>query len=266
MPAVASITIYPVKSTAGLAVDSAAVEGRGLAHDRRFLVVDEDGDFLTARNNPRLLTVQALPTADGLRLTAPGQAALEVAGEDAGPLEVGIWRSRVTAHRVSDAADAWISEAVGRACRLVAMKDDGVRPADPRYAQPGDEVSFADAYPLLIISQGALDELNGRLAAPLAMARFRPNLVIADCPAHAEDGWRRIRVGAVEFELVKLCDRCVLTTIDPETQERHPDQEPLRTLARYRKIDGKVMFGNNAIPRGTGEIRVGDPVVVVEAA
>lgn len=262
---VASITIYPIKSTAGLAVDSAAVEGRGLVGDRRYMIVDEAGEFLTARRYPPLLLVRATPIEDGLRLTGPSQAPLEVAGTVGAPMEVGVWCSRVQARRVSDAADAWLSGVLGKPCHLVVMGDDGVRPVSPNHGQPGDEVSFADAYPVLIISQASLDGLNDRLQAPLPMARFRPNIVIAGSGAHAEDNWQRIRVGVAEFELVKLCDRCVLTTIDPETAERDPEQEPLRSLATYRKMGGKVMFGKNAIPRSLGNIHVGDPVTVLDA-
>ena len=263
---VAAITIYPIKSTAGLGVDSAVVEARGLAGDRRYMVVDAEGEFLTARRHPRLLLVRTTPTVSGLRLSAPDQPDLKVAGGTGEVMEVGVWRSRVAARRVSDAADAWLSRALDKDCRLVAMSADGVRSVDPEYGAPGDEVSFADAYPVLMIGQASLDGLNARLEAPLAMARFRPNLVIAGCEPHAEDDWRRVRVGEVAFELVKLCDRCVLTTVDPEVAQKHPAQEPLRTLATYRKVGGKVMFGKNAIPRTPGEIHVGDPVVVLDPA
>lgn len=258
----AAITIYPVKSTAGLAVDDATVEARGLTGDRRFMVVDANGDFITARQEPRLLLIKGTPTTGGVQLTAPDAEDLEVA-PTAGTMDVAVWSSAVTAARTSAEADAWISRYLDRSCRLVYMGDSAARPVKPDYSEPGDEVSFADALPVLVISQGSLDDLNGRLDDPISMARFRPNLVIAGCAPHAEDTWQRIRVGDAELALVKPCDRCVLTTLDPVSAMRDPTQEPLRTLATYRRWDGKVWFGQNATPRVLGRIQVGDRVEVL---
>ncbi len=257
-----AITIYPVKSTAGLAVDDAAVEARGLAGDRRFMVVDDNGNFITARHQPRLLLIRGTPSANGVRLSAPDVEALDVAAGD-GTTDVAVWNSRVTAARTAPEADAWMSSFLDQSCRLVYMGEGAVRPVNPSYGEPGDEVSFADALPVLVISQGSLDALNGRLETPVPMARFRPNLVITGCAPHAEDSWRRIRVGAAELAMVKPCDRCVLTTVDPISATRDPTQEPLRTLATYRRWDGKVWFGQNATPRVLGRIQVGDRVDVL---
>jgi uncharacterized protein YcbX len=172
-----------------------------------------------------------------------------------------IWDDVVHATDLGDEAARWISSFLGADCRVVFMPDDVVRPVDPRYAQPGDRVGFADAYPFLLISQGALGELNRRLKSPLPMNRFRPNLVVDGVPPHAEDGWARIAIGGVMFEVVKPCARCVVTTTDQETGER--GHEPLRTLATYRRTNGKVHFGQNLIHQGGGELRVGDAVEVL---
>ncbi|MEO8460896.1 MAG: MOSC domain-containing protein, partial [Dokdonella sp.] len=160
-------------------------------------------------------------------------------------------------------ADAWISEYLDQPARFLQMDADCVRPVDANYARAGDEVSFADGYPLLLISEAALDELNSRLAHPVSMLRFRPNLVIADSVAHAEDGWKRLRIGAVEFDVVKPCIRCVFTTVDFERGEFAADGEPLRTLITYRRTPNGVAFGQNLIPRGGGNLHVGDTVEVL---
>jgi uncharacterized protein YcbX len=145
------------------------------------------------------------------------------------------------------------------------MTDDLVRTVNPEYGQAGDQVSFADGFPLLLISEASLADLNSRLDAPVEMRRFRPNLVVDGNRPYAEDNWQRIRVGDVEFAGVKNCSRCVFTTIDPDSGVVHPDKEPLRTLSTYRRRpQGGVYFGQNLIPRSGGVIRVGDPVTVLE--
>jgi uncharacterized protein YcbX len=165
-------------------------------------------------------------------------------------------------------ADAWLSDCLRRPLRLAYMGAEVRRAVDPAYAQPGDEVSFADGYPLLAISQAALDGLNARLAdagrAPVAMAQFRPNVVLADAAAHAEDGWTRVRIGDIDFDAVKPCARCVFTTVDPASGQRREDGEPLNILKDYRRTPGGITFGMNLIPRlgprARGTLRVGDAV------
>jgi uncharacterized protein YcbX len=160
-------------------------------------------------------------------------------------------------------ADEWCSEYLGFECRLVYMDDLCERSTDPQFSLSHDIVSFADGFPCLLISEASLEDLNTRAPMQVSMRRFRPNLVISGCPAFAEDEWQRLRIGSVEFAAVKLCSRCVLTTIDPKTSEQHPHQEPLRTLGRYRRQpDRSINFGQNLIPRGSGKIRVGDRIEI----
>ena len=264
---VSGITRYPAKSMAGVELATALIEPRGLQHDRRFMLVDEDGSFLTARKHPDMLRVTCHQEGWQVLITAPGVTAAKFAFDGKGLIaSVMIWQDQVKATAVSTGADAWFSSYLGFPCQLVFMGPDSHRPVDPAYGQPSDEVSFADGYPILIIAQASLDALNARLDQPLGMRRFRPNLVLSHCPAYAEDDWRLIRIGNdVELELVKHCSRCVLTTLDPETGERHPDKEPLRTLATYRRGEGgKVNFGMNAIPRRTGQIKLGDSVSLLK--
>ncbi|HZH44862.1 MAG TPA: MOSC domain-containing protein [Lysobacter sp.] len=260
-----SLYLYPMKSCAPLPCTEAAVEPRGLAHDRRWMVVDDDGRFLTGRQLATMVRIQARPAPDGgLVLAADAGTPLHVPVPGAGErISVTVWDSTVDARPAGAAADAWLSGVLGRAVRLVHMDGGARRAVSEKYAQPGDEVSFADGFPLLLISQAALDHLNAKLPRPVAMTRFRPNLVVDGTAAHAEDGWRRIRIGAVEFDVVKPCTRCVFTTVDPERGERDASGEPLRTLLTYRRTPKGVTFGQNLIPRGTGTLRLGDPVTVL---
>jgi uncharacterized protein YcbX len=260
-----AIHVYPIKSCAPLSPGEAAVETRGLAGDRRWMLVDDSGRFITGRQVPRTVLLRATPKASGLQLEAPGAAPIAVAfpPADAARHTVTVWKDSVQAPDAGDAVAQWLHGVLGRAARLVYMDAAAVRPVKPGRGQPGDEVSFADGYPLLAISQAALDGLNARLAAPVPMLRFRPNLVIEGAAAHAEDGWRRVRIGAVEFEGVKPCVRCVFTTVDTGRGAPDPSGEPLRTLKTYRRTEDGVTFGLNLIPRGRGTVRVGDAVEVL---
>jgi uncharacterized protein len=261
---------YPLKSAAGLAVETLEVLARGPRHDRRWLVVDADGRFVTARQVSQLVLIRAQVLENGLRLSTPGLPDLDVASplRDAPRLRVTIWKDTVEAPAVDPAADAWLSKFLQQRVRLVQMDDEARRAVDPAYARPGDEVSFADGYPLLVVSQAALDGLNARLvdagSAPVAMGQFRPNLVVADAAAHAEDGWKRVRIGEVEFDAVKPCTRCVFTTVDPVSGQRRDDGEPLNILKDYRRTPAGITFGMNLIPRGVGTLRVGDAVETLD--
>jgi len=261
------ISYYPLKSTAGIDTRQAEVESRGLKDDRRWLLVDSHGRFLTAREHPQLLQIQAGLKNRGLTLSAPGMPVLELdaARPDNGPrLDVTIWHDQVRAACMPATADAWCSEYLGLACRLVYMDEQCERSTDPRFSLNCDIVSFADGFPCLLISEASLEDLNSRTPMTVSMGRFRPNLVISGCQAYAEDDWRRLRIGTVEFAAVKPCARCVLTTIDPQTSEKHAHQEPLRTLGTYRRRANRgIDFGQNLIPRGTGTLRVGDRIEIL---
>lgn len=258
---VTGLFIYPIKSCRGTSLTSAEVGPTGFVHDRQWLVVDRNNSFMTQRDWPALARVEARVTDGGLELAAETMPRLSVREPDAGDrrCRVVIWGDEVEA--VDAAADAgeWFSGLLGAACRLVRMPASTLRQVDPGYAVPGDRVGFADAFPFLLISEGSLDELNRRLAEPVPMSRFRPNIVVAGCAPHDEDGWSRVRIGAVDFRVVKPCARCVITTTDQRTGER--GREPLRTLASYRRVGGKILFGQNLIHDGTGTVRVGDACV-----
>jgi uncharacterized protein YcbX len=267
-----AINRFPVKSCRGEALRSAVVEPWGLAGDRRWMVVDEDGECLTARDYPQMILVRPELLDGGLRLSTGARDEIVVPVPD-GPLtDVTVFRRTPFAARLAnEAAHQWFSRVVGRPARLVFLDDPTRRPTNPAFTEPSDRVSFADGYPVLIASESSLKLVNEWIDAgpradegPLPMIRFRPNLVVNGAAPFAEDGWRRLRIGSAEFRAVKGCDRCVLTTVDPWTARK--GKEPIATLSRHRKWDGAVWFAMNLVPDTPGvTVSVGDPVEVLES-
>lgn len=258
-----SLYRYPVKSLRGGAFDALDVTERGLCFDRHWMVVDAQGQFMTQRQHARMALIDTQVDDDGgLLLQAPRMPDLNVHGAHDATLPVVVWRDTVQAAPVDGDADAWLSEFLAIDCRLVVFPYDARRVVDPEYAAATDQVGFADGFPFLLISQASLDDLNARLTQPVPMLRFRPNLVIGGCDAYAEDTWRRIRVGDLEFRVAKPCSRCIIPTIDPATAQR--SAEPLRTLMTYRRRDNRIYFGQNLIHDGNGRLAVGMPVEVLE--
>lgn len=257
---------YPVKSLGGEALASSAVEARGLAEDRRWMVIDARDRFVTRRDVPAMAHVEALTAGETLVLSHPllGHRIVAVPGDDAPLVDAVVWRDTVALRLGDDAVGAFLSKALDRAVRLAYQSDASVRPVQPRHARAGDHVSLADGYPLLVTTEASLAALNARLASPVAMARFRPNLVIAGAAPWDEDRWRAIRIGDTVLRIAAPCARCVIVTQDPRTGERPDGNEPLTTLrAMGRMAAGGIMFGQNAIPDGPGTLRVGDPVEVL---
>lgn len=254
---------YPVKSLGGEAFTALDVQARGFSLDRHWMVVDLPGRFLTQRQLPRMSLIGAAVNDRGvLQLRAPGMPDLAVGASSDEQLDVVVWKDSVSAVPVGAEADVWLSEFLSLSCRLVCLPQDVVRAVDPDFAGPSDQVGFADGFPFLLISQASLDDLNGRLEQPVSMLRFRPNLVVDGCAAYAEDNWRRLRIGELEFRVAKPCSRCAIPSIDPETGLRGP--EPLRTLMSYRRRDNKIYFGQNLVHEGVGRLEAGMPVEVLE--
>ena len=260
-----SLHLYPVKGLRGLALQATEVARHGIAGDRRWLVTDPDGQFLTQRQIATMAQLDALPTADGLLLRAGGRShPVAPPGLDGPRLQVVIWNDRLSAAVADPAADAFLTEALGRPCRLVYMDDERARPVDPGFAEPGDHVGFSDGYPLLAASLDSLAGLNAQLARPVPMDRFRPSVVLAGLPPWSEDRWRRIRIGGMVFRAPKPCTRCVVVTRDQRTGETPEPGEPLRTLGRLNRHGDGIVFGANLIPEAPGRLRIGDPVEVLE--
>ncbi len=265
MPFLSQIHIYPVKSLAGIPVERWPVDQKGLRYDRKWMLIDEQQQFLSQRRLPKMALIKTRIDGDQLILSAPGMADLSVPlqGESGETLEVGIWHDQCLAQTTSQQADAWLSGFLGCRCRLVFHADDSIRPVDPRYAHPTDQTGFADGFPFLIVSENSLYSLNQAMQLELSMLRFRPNLVIADCASYAEDSWRRIRINAIDFRLPKPCSRCSVPAIDPETAL--VGKQPLTTLNQLRKWDNKIYFGQNALHDQCGELAVNHAVEIIES-
>jgi uncharacterized protein YcbX len=255
-----SLHTYPVKQCYRVDHDVARVDPWGLAGDRRWLVIDTDGEPIAQPEMPRISQIRALSTPDGLLLRAEGHPDQPVTRpSQENPITLR-WRGGTTVTEADQAAHDWLSRVLDRKARLVRFDDP---PVGYRHGGRPDSL---DQHPLLLTTLASLDSLNGWLLesgspeGPLPMTRFRPNVVVAGAQPWAEDGWigRGLRIGEVDFDVYKACDRCVITTVDQETGER--GHEPLRTLAKHRNIDRKLLFGVYLAPAGTGRIAVGDPV------
>lgn len=262
-----AINIYPVKSLGGIALSEAKVESRGLQYDRRWLLVDGDGMFLTQREYPRMALCSIRLRAEGLEASAPGMRPLLIPFRLKNPahsVTVKIWRNVCEALLVGEFADAWFSQFLGASCRLVYMADETRREVNPDYAVKDDIVSFADACPFLLVGESSLEDLNQRLESALPMNRFRPNLIVNGSLAYDEDVWRKVRIGATLFHVVKPCIRCAIATIDQAKGVR-TGPEPLKTLARHHAVNNDAHFGQYLIAdRDDGTLRVGDRLQVIE--
>ena len=261
---VTGLFVYPLKSARGVPLDEVPLDGFGVAGDRRWSLLGPDDRVITQRDCPILATLDAVPTEDGIELRAPDLQTLRVSRptQDAGRLSIEIWKDRTEGAAAGPEADSWLEAFLARPCRLSYMPNSTRRQVSLQYGRPGDHVSFADGFPLLLTSEASLAELNGRLGMDVPMDRFRPNLVVDGTEPFAEDDWARIRVADTSFRVVKPCARCVVTTVDQRTGKK--GQEPLQMLATFRNSGGKVLFGQNLIHDGPGPIRVGDEVEVLE--
>lgn len=264
------INIYPVKSLGGISLNEAKIERRGLEFDRRWMLVDENNQFLTQREFPKMATLMPKILKDGLQISHGAEKFLVpfVPRKDE-MVTVKIWKSRTKGKIYEDAVNEFFSYALQTKCKLVLMPEEIKRRVSSFYAvHKDDHVSFADAYPFLLIGENSLADLNGRLEKQIPMNRFRPNLVVTGSDSFAEDGWRKIKIGENIFYLVKPCARCVITTIEQSTGEKS-GVEPLKTLAQYRipkrSTKKKLLFGQNLIAEKAGNIlRVGDEIKILE--
>lgn len=260
---ISQLFIYPVKSLGGIAVSQAQVTSRGLEHDRRWMLVDAGNKFLSQRSVPQLAHFQLALSMDGIevyhqqkeqKFTIPYQP------QTSEYAQVHIWDDVCTAQFVSAAADEWFTVCTGIDCRLVYMPDDTHRQVDLRYAAPGQITSFSDAYPILIVSQESLDDLNSRLTEKLPMNRFRPNIVFTGGDAYIEDRLKEFTINNIRFQGVKLSARCVMTGVNQDNATT--GAEPLKTLATYRKRNNKIYFGQNLVYQGSGTLQIGDKLNV----
>jgi len=291
---ISKINIFPIKSLRGIEIESAVVEKRGLQNDRRWMLTTPDGMFITQREFPKLATIGVELMSGGLRVTRDGSEPLDIpyAPDDGVHERVTIWNSVCDAVIYNNEVNDWFSDVIGTECQLVHMPDKTRRAVNPRFDRGDEIVSFADGYPLMMIGEASLADLNHRIAAnmtrndatgtladrPLPMNRFRPSIVVSGSEPYAEDNWQRIKIGNVIFRSTKPCARCVITTIDQEFGEI-AGKEPLKTLAEYRLAKNtmperiaelglepnSVLFGQNLIPESAGgTLQIGDDVEVLD--
>ena len=260
------INIYPIKSLGGISLQNSEVTDRGLKHDRRWLIINNEEKFITQRTHPQLALIKTKINGNKLILGHKAKdispLVIPIYHESVEIVLVSIWQDLVEARVVGKYADEWLGDALGVKCRLVYMHDETQRLVDRAFAADNEIVSFADAYPFMMIGQSSLDDLNSRLKEKLPMNRFRPNFVFKGGDPFDEGKWKMIRIGEIVFNLVKPCSRCVTTTVNQDTAEKN--EEPLKTLSTYRSVNNKVYFGQNLLHEGNGIIKIGDEIEILE--
>ena len=262
-PVLADIFVYPLKSARGIRLSEAEIGDLGPKLDRRWMLVGEDGKVISQREQPRMALLEVAVEEDELRVGTGERVPLRIPLEPptGEKISVDMLGSRIVVRDGGSVAAEWFSAFLGVRCRLAGVSPETVRPVDPGYG-PGGHTTLTDGYPFLLLSEESLEELNQRLAEPLRMNRFRPNLVVRGGGPYAEDRWRRFRAGGVTFNVVKPCPRCVVTTVDQERGAK--GGEPLRTLATYRRFRGRVYFGQNVVHSGRGTLEAGSPIELLE--
>ncbi len=261
-PLLSDIYIYPVKSLTGFRADQWPVDRNGLQHDRQWMLIDENNNFLSQRKLPRMALIntairnqQLILSTDHSDISLP----LVSSGES---VHVTVWHDQCRAETIGKDVDEWLSDFLHRPCRLVVMPDDSIRQVDQKYAHPQDQTAFSDGFPFLITSDASLQALNQHMPEPVDIQRFRPNLVISDCEPYAEDHWRQIAINTIRFRLPKPCSRCAVPGVNPHTAER--EKAPLTALNNTRKWEKQVYFGQNALHDRSGSLRCGNPVSIIE--
>ena len=260
---VSELFVYPIKSLGGISVSSARVEERGFQFDRRWMLTDDMNQFISQRELPDLALLQVQIMPDGLNVTHKqnhSSVRIPFWPETDHLINVSIWDDICEAQRVSPLLDQWFSDILSFSCRLVYMPDRTKRKVDPEYAVQDEITGFSDGYPFLMIGKSSLEDLNERLEIPVEINRFRPNIVFTGGQPYAEDNFEEFTINGIVFAGVKLCARCMITTIDQDNAIKA--KEPLRTLSTYREKNGNVYFGQNLLHQGSGMIRTGDTIEV----
>lgn len=265
MPYLSQIFIYPIKSVAGIPMQQWEVTKTGLKYDRQWMLVDEQHQFLSQRRLAKMALIKTQLKDEQIIVSAPGKLNISIplhptAYEVNDSITVTVWHDQCIAKLISDKVDQWFSDFLEQPCHLVYQPSDSIRTVDQQYALSADQTSFSDGFPFLIASEASLALLNQQTGLTLGIQRFRPNLVIAGCTSYAEDTWRTIQMGDITFRLPKPCSRCPVPQIDPETAIM--GKEPLRTMARTRKWQNKVFFGQNALHDSAGSLQTGDAVII----
>ena len=267
MYTISQLLIYPIKSLGGFAVNSAQLTDRGLQYDRRWMLVDKNNNFLTQREHPIMCMLQTIIENDELVIfhknNIEDKIAVPLHPSAATIIKVNVWDDECDAQYVSEQADHWFTQKLLMDCRLVYMPETEKRKVEANYANNNEITAFSDGYPLMMIGQASLDDLNSRLPEPLPMDRFRPNIVFTGGNPFDEDSMEHLLINDINLFGVKLCSRCVLTTINQTNMQK--GKEPLKTLAGYRQKNNKIYFGQNLLFKQTGKMAVGDFINVVKS-
>ncbi len=260
---VSELFIYPVKSLAGIPLESSDLDNMGLQYDRRWMLVTPDGKFMSQRSTPKMALINTAIENGKLILSTESKTshAVAAATNDSAKMDVVVWGDNVKASLVSKESDNWLSDVLGLACHLVYIPDDIVRQCDLDFSKEGERTGFADGFPILIVSQESLNDLNQRLEKSIDMRRFRPNIVISGYGAYEEDNLKNFCIDELPMKGVKLCSRCPMPMIDPDLGKR-AGNEPMATLSTYRKWDNNIFFGMNVIHQKQGSIKVGDKLIL----
>ena len=257
------IYIYPVKSLPGISLHNTNVEERGLKYDRRWMLIDELNMFITQRDFPSLIFIDVKIKNEELIFTHKtkkiGELRISINDIPEQNVEVNVWEDFCAAKEYSLEVNEWFSEAIETKCKLVYMPNTTERKTSTKYFPESKNYSFADGYPFLIIGEESLNLLNSKLSHPVTMNQFRPNLVFSGGKPHDEDNWKNVKIGNLDFTIVKPCARCVITTID---QNGKKNKEPLATLNTYRNKNNKIIFGQNVVGHSKGSVKVGDKIII----
>ena len=258
------IFIYPVKSLPGISLERSAVEERGLKYDRRWMLIDKDYKFITQRFYPQMVFIDVKIDEENLIFNHNSKSTLKISLSEfpETKVKVQIWDDHCEAYLYNEKVNLWFSEVIDADCKLVFMPETTQRKTSTKYYSERKDVSFADGYPFLIIGESSLDYLNTKLDRPVKMLQFRPNLVFSGGNEHEEDNWKMIKIGDIDFAVVKPCARCVITTIDTSSGKKN--KEPLATLSHYRNFNNKIMFGQNALALSGGMIILGDKITLLK--
>lgn len=260
---VSGLSIYPVKSCREIKQKFTFVGNFGIENDRRWMVVDENGVMLTQRKYSEMCLIHVALTDSGIELNKANKESLFVKNPiNNKKMSVKVWHEQCQAYDAGDEAANWLSEALSVTCRLVYFPRDEVRQIDLNYAKQGEKTAFSDGFPILLISEASLADLNARLDTPVTMQRFRPNIIVSGCEPFAEDNWKEIRVGEINYRIVKPCSRCAIPNINIDTAVR--EREPIKTLSSYRKHESNIYFGQNVIANSQGKLDVGMEVKIIE--
>ena len=256
---VKELYIYPVKSLAGISVQSAKAEEMGFENDRRWMLIDEENQLITQREHPELSQFYPQIKGDEMEILHNDSVHKFLIGESLDePIFSKVWDDESKVVEVNKATSRWFSKELGFGCKLVKIINKGDRKHNSSRLNQTLDVSLADAYPYLLIGSESLDQLNEKLKEKITMQRFRPNIVISTVVAHEEDFFDTFQIGNLKFKNAKPCGRCVMVNNNPQTAS--VSKEPLKTLSTYRTSNNNVYFGTNILCLDEGKIAVGDSV------